>query len=79
MGFLFDEKRGKGSHVTLYFGDHLTIVRNPKDELKTGTYTACANNLESGKTIYEAIYLRSEVDADRADGGYVVNTASNRC
>ena len=32
-----DEKRGKGSHVTLYFGDHLTIVRNPKDELKTGT------------------------------------------
>jgi mRNA interferase HicA len=32
-----DEKRGKGSHVTLYFGDHVTIVRNPKDELKTGT------------------------------------------
>jgi mRNA interferase HicA len=22
-----DEKRGKGSHVTLYFGDRMTIVR----------------------------------------------------
>jgi mRNA interferase HicA len=32
-----DSKRGKGSHVTLYFGNRLTIVRNPKDELKTGT------------------------------------------
>ncbi len=35
-----DEKRGKGSHVTLYYGDSFTIVRNPKDELKTGTYRA---------------------------------------
>ena len=32
-----DEKRGKGSHVTLYFGDRMTIVRNLRDELKTGT------------------------------------------
>lgn len=32
-----DSKRGKGSHVTLYFGDRFTILRNPKDELKTGT------------------------------------------
>ena len=24
--------------MTLYFGTHHTIVRNPKDELKTGTY-----------------------------------------
>lgn len=36
-----NEKRGKGSHVTLYLGDKLTIVRNPKDELKTGPYTPC--------------------------------------
>jgi len=28
-----DEKRGKGSHVTLYFGERITVVRNPKDEL----------------------------------------------
>ena len=35
-----DKKRGKGSHVTFYFGDRRTIVRNPKDELKTGTLKA---------------------------------------
>ncbi|HEX4267475.1 MAG TPA: type II toxin-antitoxin system HicA family toxin [Steroidobacteraceae bacterium] len=35
-----DEKRGKGSHVTLYLGNRMTIVRNPKDELKTGTLHA---------------------------------------
>jgi mRNA interferase HicA len=35
-----DKKRGKGSHVTLYFGQRFTIVRNPKDELKTGTFKA---------------------------------------
>ena len=35
--------RGKGSHQTLYYGTAFTIVRNPKDELKTGTYHAmCA-------------------------------------
>jgi mRNA interferase HicA len=35
--------RGKGSHQTLYYGDTFTIVRNIKDELKTGTFHAmCA-------------------------------------
>jgi len=29
--------RGKGSHQTLYYGTAFTVVRNPKDELKTGT------------------------------------------
>ncbi len=29
--------RGKGSHQTLYYGSAFTVVRNPKDELKTGT------------------------------------------
>ena len=28
--------RGKGSHQTLYYGSAFTVVRNPKDELKTG-------------------------------------------
>ncbi len=32
-----DESRGKGSHATLYYGAAFTIVRNLKDELKTGT------------------------------------------
>ncbi len=40
-----DKKRGKGSHVTLYFGDRFTIVRNPKDELKTGTLQAMLEQL----------------------------------
>ncbi len=39
------KKRGKGSHVTLYFGERFTIVRNPKDELKTGTLKAMLNQL----------------------------------
>jgi mRNA interferase HicA len=43
--FRVDEKRGKGSHVTLYFGDRLTILRNPKDELKTGTLHAMCKQL----------------------------------
>ena len=30
-------RRGKGSHGTLFFGQQFTIVRNTKDELKTGT------------------------------------------
>jgi mRNA interferase HicA len=40
-----DEKRGKGSHVTLYFGKRLTVVRNPKDQLKTGTLHATCKQL----------------------------------
>ena len=40
-----DEARGKGSHITLYLGDKLTIVRNPKDELKTGTLHAMLKQL----------------------------------
>lgn len=40
-----DQKRGKGSHVTLYLGERLTIVRNPKDELKTGTLHAMLRQL----------------------------------
>ena len=37
--------RGKGSHQTLYFGTAFTIVRNPKDELKTGTFHAMCSQL----------------------------------
>jgi mRNA interferase HicA len=40
-----DKKRGKGSHVTLYYGDKFTIVRNLKDELKTGTLKAMLKQL----------------------------------
>ncbi len=44
--FRLDEKRGKGSHQTLILGDKLTIVRNPKDELKTGTLHAMLKQLD---------------------------------
>ncbi len=40
-----DNKRGKGSYVTLYFDDRFTIVGNPKKEVKTGTLTAMYQQL----------------------------------
>jgi len=30
----------------LFFGEKLTVVRNPKDELKTGTFHAMLKQLE---------------------------------
>jgi len=38
-------ERGKGSHSTLYFGTSFTVVRNLKDELKTGTLHAMLHQL----------------------------------
>ena len=45
LGTRVDEKRGKGSHVTLYLGNRMTIVCNAKDELKTGTLHAMCKQL----------------------------------
>ncbi len=39
------QRRGKGSHSTLFYGDHFTIIRNLKDELKTGTFHAMLKQL----------------------------------
>ncbi len=39
------ETEMKGSHVTLYFGERMTVVRNPRDELKTGTLHAMCKQL----------------------------------
>ena len=36
---------GKGSHGVLKLGGTRTIVRNPKDELKTGAYHAMLKQL----------------------------------
>lgn len=36
---------GKGSHGVLKLGDKRTVVRNPKDELKTGTFHAMLKQL----------------------------------
>ena len=40
-----DASRGKGSHQTRYFGGTFTVVRNPEDELKTGTFHAMCSQL----------------------------------
>ncbi len=40
-----DKKRGKGSHVTLYYGMNSTIIPDLKRELKTGTLRTIANQL----------------------------------
>jgi mRNA interferase HicA len=40
-----DTARGKGSHRTLYFGESFTVIRNLKDELKTGTLHAMCSQL----------------------------------
>jgi len=37
--------RGKGSHGLLILGNRRTVVRNPKDELKTGTHHAMLKQL----------------------------------
>lgn len=41
-----EQRRGKGSHSTLFYGKKFTIIRNLKDELKTGTYKAMLKQLE---------------------------------
>jgi mRNA interferase HicA len=38
-------ERGKGSHGLLYFGTRFTVVRDLKDELKTGTLHAMLKQL----------------------------------
>lgn len=43
------QQRGKGSHSTLFFGQNFTIIRNLKDELKTGTYNAMLKQLNIDK------------------------------
>jgi len=43
------EERGKGSHCTIEYGDRFTIIRNLKDELKTGTYNAMLKQLGISK------------------------------
>jgi mRNA interferase HicA len=40
------QRRGKGSHSTLIYGARFTIIRNLKDELKTGTYNAILKQLD---------------------------------
>lgn len=45
LAFEWRPDRGKGSHGVLILGDRRAVVRNPKDELKTGTYHAMLKQL----------------------------------
>jgi len=45
VAVMLNAARGKGSHQTLYFGATFTVVRNPKDELKTGTLHAMCSQI----------------------------------
>lgn len=44
-----ERKRGKGSHITLYFGDRYAVIPDLKKELKPGTLSAILNQLEVDK------------------------------
>ena len=46
VAVILNAARGKGSHQTLYYGTAFTIVRNLKDELKTGTFHAMCRQLD---------------------------------
>ena len=40
-----DAKRGKGSHVTLYYGDRKTVVKDRRKEIGPGLMAAMARQL----------------------------------
>ena len=39
------EECGKGSHVTLYYGDRFTVVKDRKKEIGTGLYQSMLKQL----------------------------------
>ena len=41
-----EKRRDKGSHSTLFYGKKFTIIRNLKDELKSGTLNAMLKQLD---------------------------------
>ena len=43
--FRIDTKRGKGSHITIYYGTRKTVVKNRRKELPTGLLSAMARQL----------------------------------
>ncbi len=45
MSFSTDKSFGKGSHMGVYYGDKFTTLRDPKDELMTGTFNAMLKQL----------------------------------
>jgi mRNA interferase HicA len=40
-----ESERGKGSHITLYYGDKFNVVKERKKEIGKGLYNAMLNQL----------------------------------
>lgn len=40
-----DSERGKGSHITLYYGDRFTIVGDRRNEIRPGLLSAMIRQL----------------------------------
>ena len=53
--FDLNRKHGKGSHVKLTCGDRVTVVRNSKDELKTGTFKAMLKRPDIDESEFQAM------------------------
>lgn len=45
----YENKRGKGSHITLYLDDRYAVIPDLKKELKTGTLNAILKQLNVNK------------------------------
>ncbi|MFO7753185.1 MAG: type II toxin-antitoxin system HicA family toxin [Desulfobacteraceae bacterium] len=43
--FRIDHKRGKGSHGTLYLGDRMTVIKDPKKDIRPGLLKSMLNDL----------------------------------
>jgi mRNA interferase HicA len=58
-----ENKRGKGSHVTLYLGGQYAVIHDLEKELKTGTLNAILKQLGMEKGEYEPIFIFSYLGA----------------
>lgn len=45
----YENKRGKGSHITLYLGDRYAVIPDLKKELKAGTLNVILKQLNVDK------------------------------
>ena len=48
-----DTKRGKGSHVTLYYGTHKTVVKDRRKELAPGLLSAMIRQLGLNRSDFQ--------------------------
>ncbi len=51
-----DSKRGKGSHITLYYGDRKTVVKDRRKELPAGLVAAMIRQLGLGRGDFRRVH-----------------------